>query len=99
MTKFSDKQINNATETLFTFFRVAGYIDEEDNPTDKADGILAVDKDGDLSVIDGEGTERMKEIELRNLKAINAIAQIPDFRKMTTLTIRKILIAHEIKIV
>ncbi len=91
MPKFGRKTIKKAINVTEIFLKVAEYIDEEGNPTDKADGMLAVDTQDNLIIL-RPGAKRFDRMMKSNVSVLNYIASLPYLKDMTTEELRQHLI-------
>ena len=91
MPKFGRKTIKNAVNVTEIFLKVKRHIDENGNPTEKAEGMIAVDSNDNLIIL-RPGAKKFDRIMKQNVRLIQFISHLPHLKEMTTEEIRDKLI-------
>lgn len=95
MARIGKKTIENAVNVTEIFLKVLEYIDEDSNPTKRAEGMLAKDVNDNLIVLK-TGAKRFNKLIKGNTRLLNMIARLPDLKEMTTEEVRLCLIKYRL---
>jgi len=97
MPQFGRKTIKRSIDVIEIFLKVKGFLDEKGNPTEKAEGMLSINPEGNICILK-PGQNKFDKIMKSHAKTLHVIAHLPNLSKLTSDQVKIELIKRRAKI-